>query len=179
MSNDIVKLAVVIGVGALVGSQFLAAKAPEFALAAPRPLQSVARETMARNPPVPVHASNRTELSADALGHFMTPVEIDGRRAAMLVDTGASMVTLTYDDAAAMGLHPSPSDFTIVTQTANGTARAAPVRLRSVRLGQIELRDIDAMVATRGSLGQSLLGMSFLKKLAGFEIAQGKLVLRQ
>lgn len=174
MSNDVVKLAMVIGVGALVGSQFLAAKVPEVASAAARPVQAAARDT-----PAPLRSSSRTELSADALGHFLTSVEIDGKRISVLVDTGASMVTLTYDDAAAIGLHPSPSDFTIATQTANGAARAAPIRLRSVRLGQIELRDVDAMVAARGALGQSLLGMSFLKKLAGFEVAQGKLVLRQ
>ena len=63
--------------------------------------------------------------------------------------------------------------------TANGISHVAPARLHSVRLGQIELRDVEARIATRGALSQSLLGMSFLKKLGSFQIAGGNLILRQ
>lgn len=174
MSNDIVKLAVVLGVGALVGTQFLAAKVPGVEGAA-KTLPAVE----AKAAPEPLRSGNRTELRADGLGHFRAQVEIDQSRLAMLVDTGASMISLSFEDAASVGIHPSPSDFTMSLNTANGVAHAAPVRLHSVRLGPIELRDVEAIVATRGALGQSLLGMSFLRKLESFQIAGGNLILRQ
>lgn len=174
MSNDIVKLAVVLGVGALVGTQFLAAKVPD---AATTVKTHPAAEASAA-PELP-HGNAGWQLRADGLGHFNAPVEIDQTRLAMVVDTGASFVTLSFEDAAAVGLHPSPSDFTMSLNTANGVSRVAPVRLHSVRLGRIELRDVEARIATRGALSQSLLGMSFLKKLGSFEIGGGQLILRQ
>ena len=174
MSNDIVKLAVVLGVGALVGTQFLAAKVPDVVRAA-RTQPAVEAKAV----PELRRSGTSTQLRADGRGHFKAQVEIDQSRLAMLVDTGASMITLSFEDAASVGLHPSPSDFTISMNTANGISHVAPVRLHSVRLGQIELRDVEAIVAMRGALGQSLLGMSFLRKLESFQIAGENLILRQ
>ncbi len=112
-------------------------------------------------------------------GHYHADVEIDGRRIPMLVDTGATVIALTAEDARALGISVFPADYTASVSTANGVARAAPAVLREVRIDGIAVRDVQALVMPRGALGQSLLGMSFLKKLRGFEIADGKMVMRQ
>ena len=108
MSNDIVKLAVVLGVGALVGTQFLAAKVPDVVRAA-RTQPAVEAKAV----PELRRSGTSMQLRADGRGHFKAQVEIDQSRLAMLVDTGASMITLSFEDAASVGLHPSPSDFTM------------------------------------------------------------------
>jgi aspartyl protease family protein len=62
--------------------------------------------------------------------------------------------------------------------TANGVVQTAPVRIREIRVGDILVRDVEAVVLPPRALGVSLLGMSFLRRLEGFEIAKGRLVLR-
>lgn len=117
-------------------------------------------------------------ISPDRLGHYVTGVAVDGRRVTMLVDTGASLVALTHEDAAAAGVRPYPSDYTRAIGTANGTVAVAPVRLREVRVGEITVRDVEAVVVPAGRLGTSLLGMSFLRQLRAFDVADGRLTLR-
>lgn len=118
-------------------------------------------------------------LEPDSAGHYRAETEINGRRATMLVDTGASIIALTQEDAGSFGVRPFPSDYKIPISTANGMLNGAEVRLNEVRVGNILARDVTAVVMPQGALRQSLLGMSFLKKLSGFEVAQGRLVLRQ
>ncbi len=117
-------------------------------------------------------------LSADLAGHFTVHPSLDGRRIRMLVDTGASQVALSYEDALKVGLRPEARDFTRKVSTANGIVAVAPVRLGEVRVGEILVRNVDAVVLPDGRLGTSLLGMSFLKRIGGFEIARGQLTLR-
>jgi len=120
-----------------------------------------------------------TILRADPLGHFAADVDIDGHAIRMLVDTGASLVALTNEDAATLGLRRSNGDFRVEVATANGTGRAAQTRLWRVRIGGVEIYDVDALVFPPGVLKQSLLGMSALRKLRNFEISAGRLVLQQ
>ena len=96
-----------------------------------------------------------------------------------LLLTGATIVALSNEDAGRIGVHPSQSDYTVPMSTANGVAKAARVRLREVRVGQVSAHDVEAVVMPAGLLRESLLGMSFLKQLSGFEVASGRLVLRQ
>ena len=121
----------------------------------------------------------RVDLRPDAGGQYQAQVDIEGMRIAMLVDTGATLISLTSEDASRLGIRPAPSDYSVDIQTANGIAKAARVRLNEVRLETLSVRSVDAIVLPRDVRGKSLLGMSFLKKLGGFEIAQGTLVLRQ
>jgi len=110
--------------------------------------------------------------------HFQTNVRIEGKVLPMLVDTGASTVVLSYDDARAIGLDPQDLDYTVSVMTANGRAMAAPVRLEEVSIGPIVRRDIRAMVAEEGQLEQSLLGMSFLSTLGSLQMQTDELRLR-
>lgn len=148
-------------------------KAPE-APAAAQPVRQPSASYVA-----PVGLRGEATLAADRLGQYAAEVDVDGARVRMLVDTGASSVVLSFDDAAAAGFYPGPSDFKFAAQTANGVSKMARVRLRQMRLGAIALRDVDAYVADRGALGASLLGMSFLSRLSHFEAASGRMVLRQ
>src|SRR5258708_898568 len=77
----------------------------------------------------PVSGGSRVVIEPDARGHFRVEGAIDGRRLDFVVDTGASVVTLTESDAARLGFHPAPRDFVAQLKTANGTVRGAPVRL--------------------------------------------------
>jgi aspartyl protease family protein len=115
-------------------------------------------------------------LSADARGHFVTRGTVNGRSVEFLVDTGATLTTLSRDDAERIGL-----DFEdgkpIRAMTANGAVQGWRVSLDSVRVGDATVGDVDAMVIDT-DLGVGLLGMSFLDR---FDIVrQGStLVLRR
>lgn len=111
-------------------------------------------------------------------GHFEADVSIDGTPLRMLVDTGASSVVLSYEDAMRLGINPDNLVFSIDVSTANGRALAAPVTLREVAIGPILRGTIRGMVTEQGRLDQSLLGMSFLETLGSIEIARDELRLR-
>jgi aspartyl protease family protein len=120
-------------------------------------------------------SSNALVYHADKRGHFLVDGVVNGAPIRFMVDTGASAVVLTMADAAAAGFGRGNLAFTVVVSTANGHARAAPIRLREVRIGQLTIYDVQAMVAE--NLEGSLLGMSFLKRLDGFEMRDGVLTI--
>lgn len=124
----------------------------------------------------PAHGAPAQVLK-DADGHFWAEASIDGRAVRVLVDTGASVVALTREDAARLGLRPTPSEFTARVETASGGARAAPVRLASVAVGAARVDDVQALIVENG-LPYSLLGMSYLGRLSGFEASPTGLTLR-
>jgi aspartyl protease family protein len=118
-------------------------------------------------------------LSADRSGHYHSDIEINDRNVKALVDTGATLIALRYEDARSLGV-VSPGDrFDVAIRTANGEGRAKRVKLRSVSIGSITLRDVDALVVEQGALSINLLGMSFLKRLARFEVQRGQLILER
>ena len=114
-------------------------------------------------------------LSKAMNGHFQADVEINGQSVSMLVDTGASSVSLSWEDAYAVGLNPQNLVYSETVMTANGRARAAPVTLAVVSLGPIQRRNVPALVATQGRLDQSLLGMSFLSTLGSLRMQADEL----
>lgn len=116
-------------------------------------------------------------LKAGRNGHFYTRANVNGRDIAVLVDTGATTVALTYEDADRLGLRPRDSDFTHSVGTANGTGLAATVALDSIRIGDVEVRNVRGMVLEPGKLGVTLLGMEFIRKLERFELSGDELVL--
>ncbi|MDO1584656.1 retropepsin-like aspartic protease family protein [Rhizobium oryzicola] len=111
-------------------------------------------------------------------GHFRARVDVNGKTVPMLVDTGASAVVLTYQDAERLGLKPEALTYSVRVQTANGAAYAAPVRLDTVGIGPIERSSIRAMVAEKGKLEESLLGMTFLSTLGSLQMQTDQLKLR-
>ncbi len=120
----------------------------------------------------------RVEIKSDPMGHFSTSLEINGRRISALVDTGATFLSLTTADAKILGVMPRPSEFTTPVQTATGVTKGAQIKLSEVRLDTLRVFNVDALVLPGDVAGTSLLGMSFLKKLGGVEVAAGRLTLR-
>jgi aspartyl protease family protein len=112
---------------------------------------------------------------ADQRGHFWVDAAVNGAPVRFMIDTGASAVVLTMSDAAAAGYGRGNLSFNIAMSTANGRARAAQIKLREVRIGQLAISDVQAMVAE--NLNTSLLGMTFLKRLDAFEIRDGVLTI--
>ncbi|WP_112797702.1 TIGR02281 family clan AA aspartic protease [Rhizobium sp. SYY.PMSO] len=111
-------------------------------------------------------------------GHFEAVVKINGQPIDMLIDTGASTIALSQEDAERVGIIPENLTYSMTVLTANGRARAAPVELGSVAIGPIRRRDVEASVAEAGKLDQSLLGMSFLETLGSMQMQTDELRLR-
>ena len=109
-------------------------------------------------------------------GHYWAEVEMEGRPVRVLVDTGASMIALTRDDALRLGHRLIASDFDQVVHTAAGETRAARVRLRTVSVEGVEVTGVEALVVERG-LRTSLLGMSYLGRLSKMEATPDRLTL--
>jgi aspartyl protease family protein len=124
-------------------------------------------------------AGGNVRIRSDRSGHYVTEVDFNGRRFRAIVDTGATLIALRYEDARTLGLITPSDRFDIHVSTANGTARAKRITLRSVRLGSIQIENVEAMVLNEGALGQNLLGMSFLRRLARFEFKKGVLELER
>jgi len=112
---------------------------------------------------------------ANEHGHVILDAAVNGAPIRLLVDTGASLVTLTPRDARAAGISSGALVFTHRVNTANGSARMAPVTLREIRIGQFSLYDVPAAVLE--NLNISLLGMSFLGRLQSYEMRDGKLAI--
>lgn len=110
-------------------------------------------------------------------GHYWAEAVIDGRAVRVLVDTGASVVALTREDALRLGLKLTSEDFRSTVHTASGPGRAARVTLSSVSVAGARVDRVEAMVVEKG-LAQSLLGMSYLGRLSGFEATPASLTLR-
>ena len=141
-------------------------------VAAPRlPTYDSGREETARS------LVREIEIREQRSGHYLVEGVVNGVDVLFLVDTGASKLTLAPQDAERIGLRPGRRDFTESYLTANGIVRGAPVTLREVRIGQLTVEDVEATV-NEAPLHISLLGMSFLGRLDGYEARDGRLILR-
>ena len=115
-------------------------------------------------------------LKREPDGHFYANVHVDGVPSRMLVDTGASVVALTGEDAQAMGLYWDESEIEPVAQGASGTVYGVNTSVARMRLGDFEARDVRAVIVPEG-LGISLLGQSFLQTIDSVRIADDSMVL--
>ncbi|MBC8013828.1 MAG: TIGR02281 family clan AA aspartic protease [Methyloceanibacter sp.] len=139
---------------------------------------SIARRAEGNRANAPGFAGE-VRLKADARGHFVFGAAVNDRSATFMADTGATLVVLTYEDAARLGLSPQRLDFSGRVETANGVSRVAPVTLDRVRVEDITVRDVPAVVVEKGALATNLLGMSFLGRLKSFQMQGRELILVQ
>lgn len=128
------------------------------------------------NPGAPRAVGQAMELRRADDGHFWADVQVDGVKVRMMVDTGASMIALTPRDARLIGLDPANLRYTTPISTAQGQTMAAPVTLGRVAVGSIELSRVPAQVM-REDTDTSLLGMTFLNRLDGYEVRSDALLL--
>jgi aspartyl protease family protein len=142
-------------------------------------LHAVADRVLVVMVPGHVVSHDRTvEIGRTNAGDFDVAAQINGARVEMVLDTGASSVVLTRDDAKAAGLPLEVLDYSVAIDTANGRTRAAPVTLDRIAIGGLEERSVAALVAQAGQLKTSLLGMSFLNRLQSWEVSGDRLLLR-
>ncbi|WP_170421477.1 retropepsin-like aspartic protease family protein [Ruegeria arenilitoris] len=109
-------------------------------------------------------------------GHYYLPVEVNGQPITFLVDTGASQIVLSSQDAERIGIDPDQLNYFGRANTANGQVRTAPVSLDTLTLGPITDRNISAWV-NEGELNKSLLGMDYLHRFSNVQFANGRLLL--
>ena len=105
---------------------------------------------------------NRIVLTAGTGGHFLSQGTINGRAVQFMVDTGATAIGLGVSEAERVGIEYK-SGKPVRMQTANGISPAWLVKLASVRIGDVEIFDVDAVVGTQ-SMPYVLLGNSFLSR---------------
>lgn len=159
------------------------------ALAAAQALSTVdgsraqARPAPVEAAPKPVEAlvaapAGAASLSKSADGHYWAEAEVEGRWIKFLVDTGASTVALTANDARRLGLDLNALAFDRDVITANGATKAATVTLDRVAVAGAGVDKVSAVVVREG-LPTSLLGMSYLGRLSRFEATPTTLILRQ
>lgn len=125
----------------------------------------------------PAEDPGQASIAKATDGHFWANAEVDGHPVHFLVDTGATAVALTADDARNLGIDPSMLTYQYTVMTANGPARAAQVKLGVVSVGRAQVSDVQAYVIDKG-LETSLLGMSYLGRLSKFEATPDAMVLK-
>jgi aspartyl protease family protein len=173
MSN-VLKYALVAAVGVLSS---LASAGAVVALAPHEPAFRAAKaETQIDNAPARTVSAGHATIAKSADGHFWAQGTVNGASVRFLVDTGATAVALTPADAQRLGLTPADLHYSYRVVTAGGSTRAASVRLASITVAGARLENVDALVIEKG-LDTSLLGMSYLGRLARFEATQKSLVL--
>jgi aspartyl protease family protein len=165
----------VLAVGAAVA--FLAPRAPddEAMPAAAHVGSPETRSDMVRSAK-PAWYGGAMVLDRAGDGHFYADVQVDTRDYRMLVDTGASVVALTGDDARDMGLGWDPNALAPVARGASGPVLGVPVRIAAMTVGDFEAHDVQAVIVPDG-LDVSLLGQSFLRQVPKVGIAGDTLTL--
>lgn len=115
---------------------------------------------------------------AGSNGHFtISAILNDQTDVNFLLDTGASTVSLTAEDAIALGFDPNSLNYNTPFNTANGVSWGARVMIDKIQIGSITINDVPASVSKAGSLDTSLLGMNFLNRLSSFKIQDNTLTL--
>lgn len=118
------------------------------------------------------------QLSRSRNGSFYATMRINGQDLQLLVDTGASDLVLSQEDARLVGLDPAGLNFLGRASTANGEVSTAHVRLDSVQIGDIVDYDVRARV-NGGELDGSLLGMSYLDRFQSWQVEGDRMILRR
>ena len=123
-----------------------------------------------------VGAAGEVILPQQADGHYYVQLGVNGVPVDFVVDTGASQIVLSREDAARAGIDPAELRYLGSASTANGVVRTANVRLDSVSLGPLTETGVPAVV-NEGEMFGSLLGMSYLSRFSNIQIRDGELVL--
>jgi aspartyl protease family protein len=126
-------------------------------------------------PAPPAASSNSLILRARKDGYVYVDAAVNGTTVKMAFDTGATLVSLSQADAQKIGVAGGLT-YSMAFQTANGTSYGAPVTLREIRIGQLVIEDVQAVVMQNLS-GGSLLGQSFLSRVESYQMRDGVMTL--
>jgi aspartyl protease family protein len=127
--------------------------------------------TAAPAPPAPApHVPlGATVLRRTPQGHFYVDAEVNNDLVHFIVDTGATMVALTVDDARRLGIPFSPSEFTVIGRGASGDARGMPIMIDRISIEGKEARQVPGAIIE--NLDVSLLGQTYLTRLASIQMS--------
>lgn len=152
------------------------------ALGAPEPDRQLVSAITADRPAkaqTAVLFGKKVRLDADERGHFTADFKLNGRPIAALVDTGATLVAINASTARRIGISLRQEDFKYKVETANGPTKAAAAVIDKLQIGRIFIDDVEAVVLEDKALDGTLIGMSFLKRLAKFQVEDGALLMVQ
>ena len=121
----------------------------------------------------------KVRSAADQYGHFSADFRLNGRSVGAMVDTGATLVAMNASTARRIGIRVTAPDFKYTVRTANGETRAAGVTIERLQIGRILVEDVEAVVLDDKALDGTLIGVSFLKRLAKYQVENGALLLVQ
>ncbi|MES2031914.1 MAG: TIGR02281 family clan AA aspartic protease [Pseudomonadota bacterium] len=136
---------------------------------------SLVTEILRRQSPPPLRL---VDVPRGNTGEFGLQAKINGVKTAMVIDTGATSVVLTYETAKAAGLPLELLDYNVDVETAGGRTKAARLTLDRLAVGKLVERSVPALVVPRGQMKTNLLGMSFLDRLESWEVRADRLMLR-
>jgi aspartyl protease family protein len=117
------------------------------------------------------------EIARGQSGEFALQAKINGVKAPMVIDTGATSVVLTYETAKAAGLPLELLEYDVDVETAGGHTKAARLTLDRLAIGKLVERSVPALVVPHGQMKTNLLGMSFLDRLESWEVHPDRLML--
>jgi clan AA aspartic protease (TIGR02281 family) len=117
------------------------------------------------------------EIARGQAGEFALNVKINGVKAPMVIDTGATSVVLTWETAKAIGLPLDMLEYNVDVETAAGHTKAARLTLDRLAVGHLVEKSIPALVVPRGQMKTNLLGMSFLDRLESWGVQADRLKL--
>ena len=137
----------------------------------------VAQTSQSQSLSSPSSIGGVTAIPKAADGHYWAEARVNTTTVKFLVDTGASVVALTPQDARRLGINLNTLTYDQDVTTASGKTQAARVVIDHMQIGQSQMDNIEALVIPDG-LSSSLLGMSYLGRLSRFEATQGSLILR-
>ena len=154
--------------GALTANAFVAHKQPERAARASGAVSDFGHQH---------ESAYAVQIPRGSNGEFAVQARINGVVAAMVIDTGATSVVLTYETAKAIGLPLELLKYDVDVQTAGGRTKAARLWLDRMAVGKLVERSVPALVVPHGQMTTNLLGMSFLDRLESFEVRADQLLL--
>ena len=133
--------------------------------------------------PVNVNTAQKPDYSDEIVitrsydGHFWVDAYVNNEPITFMVDTGASIVVLSPEDASDLGFDLWDEEFTRQVQTPTGVFSMAPIRIDTIELGDIRANNVSGAVIQEG-VDVSLLGLSFLNQLSSYEFSGDELILR-
>jgi aspartyl protease family protein len=136
--------------------------------------------TVARpQPAAEILVGRKVKLPADPRGHFTADFKFNGRKINAMIDTGATLVAINLSTARRIGIMIGPNDFQHKVSTANGEVRGATATIERLQIGRILVENVEALVLEDRALADTLIGMTFLNRLARYQVENGALLLVQ
>ncbi|MER9522731.1 TIGR02281 family clan AA aspartic protease [Mesorhizobium sp. M0292] len=145
----------------------------------PQPQPELSLASVPDKPAAPLPTGRKVLVAADERGHFTSAFKLNGRQVDGMIDTGATLVAINTSTARRIGISLNPSDFNQQVNTANGAIRAAVVNIDRLQIGKISVDNVQAVVLDDKALRTNLIGMSFLQRLAKYQVENGTLLLVQ